>query len=108
MARRPKAKESQATPSRLRDIAAIIGALAALAWPVVVLLTRVRRIRLTVGHGGFEIESVLRDADAADGGSSCAWTRYLSAESHCSTSGSPHDDLGMDTGGEQQRRGAVP
>jgi hypothetical protein len=51
----------------LRDIAAIVGALAALAWPIVVLLIRVRRIRVKLGPDGFEIESALREDEAAPG-----------------------------------------
>jgi hypothetical protein len=67
-------KVPQATPGRLRDLAAVIGALAALAWPIVVLLIRVRRVRLKLGHREFEAEWVLREEDcgrrATDRGSS--------------------------------------
>jgi hypothetical protein len=51
---------SRQTPtpqSKLRDLAAIVGALAALAWPIAVVLIRVRRLRLRIGSAVLEVES---------------------------------------------------
>lgn len=65
MTQRRRTKTPPAIGSSLWGIAAIIGALAALAWPLVVILIRVRRIRLKLGPGGLEVELVPREAVGA-------------------------------------------
>jgi hypothetical protein len=59
MMRRP----SPEPRSEVRDLAAIIGALAALAWPIAVVLIRVRSIRLTIGSAVLEVESTARGTE---------------------------------------------
>jgi hypothetical protein len=49
-----------ASQTKLRDFAAIIGALAALAWPIAAVLIRARRIRLTIGSAVLEVDSTAR------------------------------------------------
>jgi hypothetical protein len=49
------------TNTRLFGIAAVLGGVAACAWPVAILLTRVRRLRCRVGPDGFEAEWELAD-----------------------------------------------
>jgi hypothetical protein len=56
-------RRSPEPQSRVRDLAAIIGALAALAWPIAVVLIRVRRIRLTIGSAVLEVESTARGTE---------------------------------------------
>ena len=49
------------TTSRLFGVAAVLGALAACAWPVAILLTRIRRLHCRVGPDGFGAERELAD-----------------------------------------------
>jgi hypothetical protein len=56
-------RQSGAPQTKLRDLAAIIGALAALAWPIAVVLLRVRSIRLRIGSAVFEVESTARGSE---------------------------------------------
>ena len=53
-------RQSAAPQTKLRDLAAIIGALAALAWPIATVLIRVRSIRVKIGSAVVEVESTAR------------------------------------------------
>ena len=56
-------RQSAAPQTKLRDLAAIIGALAVLAWPIAVVIIRVRSIRFRIGSAVFEMESTARGTE---------------------------------------------